>query len=69
MVRSVCVDSTVCWVELFINTANVAQSGVIFTAGEDGFVRAYVQPQAMLSPGTSKGNKTKKSGDVRYKPY
>lgn len=69
VVRSVYVDSTVCWTEVVVSTVNVGQSGVIFTAGEDGYIRAFGQSQIMSSSGTTKGTKVKKSGDGRYKPY
>ena len=70
VVRSLFVDDQVIALKLLIlQIANLAQSGVVYTAGEDGLIKAFRPSGSAETPKTSKIPKPKKTPtDQRYKP-
>lgn len=71
VVRSLFIDDQVIAVTLLLlQIANLAQSGVIYSAGEDGHIKAFRPSGFAETPKTSKISKPKKTpSDQRYKPY
>lgn len=71
VVRSIFVDDQVIQMScVFRSIANKTQAGVIYTAGEDGHIRAFRPMEATETskiPKTSKSRKT--TSEQRYKPY
>jgi len=71
IVRSLFVDDEVRdFVECHHVADRSAQSGVVFTAGEDGCIKAFGPSESLSQQTTpSKSSKFKKGSDNRYKPY